>query len=441
MRRFQLAASTTALSFCLLLAGCDSSATQQVATKEINGSLVSVKSVAVYQNEVKRTTAQPATVYPYYETEIQSRVTGYVSEIFVDIGDVVKTGDPLIKIDVPDLERQRETLKAQVNLLSEEEQETLAGVALADATVNAARAKLEQAKSELSGVEALLVAADAEFSRTKELVDRGSLQSRMLDEVRKNRDSVQASKESLLSAVTAAQAEIDVAAAEKSAAEARMKVAKARTEVATRQLAELEEKINFAVLVAPFDGVITKRYVNLGDLIKDQTSNRLQPLVNVSKLDKVRLHIPVPESDAPFVQPGDTVTLTFPAFADEPPISAAVTRRTGSLDAGSRTMIIEVEIENTNNKLFPGMFGQATVELDTKIAARMLPSRAVRFDEAGKAFVYVIGEDSQVSLKEIVAGIDTGTEIEILEGLQPGDRVIGPHLKRFVEGQKVQILN
>jgi RND family efflux transporter MFP subunit len=217
-------------------------------------------------------------------------------------------------------------------------------------------------------------------------------------------------------------------------------MAEAKTEVERRRLAELQVSLDFASVTAPFDGIITQRNVDLGDLIEHRAGGSTTPLFVLSKVDRVRVHIPVPEADAPFVQPGDAITLTFPSFASEPPIKATVTRRSGSLDPSTRTMTVEAEIDNAAGKLLPGMFGQATIELDTKVAATMLPSRAVRFDESGRAYVYLLDENDMVKLADVTPGVDTGTTIEILSGIRPGDVVIGPHLKRFSQGQQVKPL-
>ncbi|MEZ6088614.1 MAG: efflux RND transporter periplasmic adaptor subunit [Pirellulaceae bacterium] len=258
--------------------------------------------------------------------------------------------------------------------------------------------------------------------------------------MRKRRDSELAAKKAVISAVAAAEAEVGVSEAEKSAAEARLKMSHSKTEVARRQLDELQVTLDFASVTAPFDGMVTQRHVDPGDLIESRGGGDAKPLFVVSKVDKLRVRVPVPEVDAPFVEPGDPIIFTFPSFAAEPPLEATVTRRSGSLDPSTRTMIVEAEIENTEGRLLPGMFGQATITLETKVAATMLPSRAVRFDESGRAYVYLLDENDTVKLADITPGVDTGTEIEIVTGLQAGDVVIGPHLKRFREGQQVKPL-
>jgi RND family efflux transporter MFP subunit len=427
------------LSALVGLQGCHWAA-ENVEPKEPEGNLIAVKLVAAAQIEVAKTTHQPASVFPYYETQIRARVSGYVSELTADIGDVVKAGDILARVDVPELDTQKQTLVAQIDLLMAEQQLAQAGVELADAAMRAASAKVEQVKSQRASVEASLAAVEAEFQRTEDLVNRGSLQNRMLDEVRKKRDSELAAIKAVLAAVATAEADVSVAEAERAAAQARQKMAKANTTVTQKRLDELQVSLRFAAITAPLDGVITERHVNLGDLINGRANDASEPLFRLSKVDRLRIHIPVPESDAPFVQPGDAITLTFPSFISEPPIRATVTRRTGSLNPNTRTMTVEAEIENPDGKLMPGMFGQAHIELEPKAAMTMLPSRAVRFDENGRAYVYVIDTDNRVKIADVTPGMDTGTEIEILSGILPGDRVIGPHLKRFSTGQQIRPL-
>ncbi|MCA9128144.1 MAG: efflux RND transporter periplasmic adaptor subunit [Planctomycetales bacterium] len=419
----------------LSVTGCNYSDSLQSAPG--GSSVVPVKLVSVTQTEVIRTSRQPATVHAFFESEVRAKVFGYVEEITADIGDVVQLGQRLARVAVPELDQQSKTLQAEIELLAAEERVSQAGVELADAALRAAHAKLQQATSERASVEAALAAAEAEFSRTEDMVNRGSLQNRVLDEVRKKRDSQLATKDAILSAVAASEAEVGVAQAQKAAAEARKQSAIAKTRVARSELEQLDVTLSFANVTAPFDGVVTQRQVELGDLIEGRAERGSQPLFVISRVDKVRVRIPVPEKDAPFVQPGDSITVTLPSFASAPAIQASVTRCSGSLDPHTRTMVVEAEIDNPQGQLIPGMFGDAIIEMETKVAAAMLPSRAVRFDASGKAYVYVVDSSNRVQQSEVIAGLDTGNEIEILSGVRPGDRVIGPHLKRFSTGQEV----
>lgn len=428
-----------ALTACFA-GGCDSK--QAVVKKSNFDDKIAVRTVAVEQTDVKRTTQQPASVHANYRAEIRSRADGYVTGLMADIGDYVKAGAALAEIDVPEMEKQLMVGKARVRRFQAEEMQAEAGVNLASAQLRSSQAKLDEAKSQMDRVEASLAASEAEFSRTQDLVQRGSLQNRVLDEVRMRRDSEQASKLAVKSSIDSAEAEVGVAEAMLVSAKADLAASVAETEISNRELEELEVLIAYATIKAPFDGVVTHRGVELGDLVKAaENSNEAGPLFVVSQINRVRIRVPIPESDAPLVSVGDQLTVTFPSFESESPINATVTRRAGSLDPSTRTMLIEAEVDNEDGKLIPGMFGQATIQLAAKVAANCLPSRAIRFGEDGKAYVYIVGDDDKVTVKSIQTGFDDGSTIEVVSGLEPEQVVIDSHLKRFTDGQQVAVLS
>ena len=430
-----------AMSVCILLtlSGCMNS--DPVAQKTTTKKAVPVKTVSVVQQDVIRTTTQPATVHPYYRTEVRAKVTGYVKTVKADIGDFVEEGAPLAVIDVPEMEKQRQILDARIRRYQAEEKRAEAGIDLAVANVQSTEARFVKATSELKRAEASLVAAEAEFNRTRDLVESQALEKRMLDEVRKKRDSEIANQEAMAAGINSAKADVVVAKAKQASAQADLQVAQAETAIARRQLEELDVLIAYAILNAPFAGVITQRSVDPGDLVrKGSEVGKGEPLFVISLVGTVRVHIPVPEADAALVSRGDAVTLSFPSFPAEEQVKATVTRLSGDLDPSTRTMLVEAEMKNRDRKLLPGMFGQATITLSTKVAANILPARAIRFDETGRAYVYIVGEDETVSVVQVTTGFDNGNSIEIRSGVQPGQQVIDAHLKRFTTGQKVTLV-
>ncbi len=419
--------------------GCTSN--EPVVDKSKAERTIPVKTVAVTQTEVQRTTLQPATVHAYYRAEIRAKASGFVKSLNADIGDYVEAGAELATIDVPELIKQRQIIEKRILRLEAEERRSQAGINLADARVRSSKAMLSESKSQMAGSEASLAASEAEFGRTQDLVQRGSLQNRMLDEVRMKRDTESARKEAMASSIESAEAEVAVSEAQVESARADLDAAKAETEITRSQLEEMDVQIAYATIKAPFSGIVTMRNIEPGDLVRELSEvGNGGPLFVISQVDKVRVRIPVPESDAPLVSQGDEVTLTFPSFAAEAPIHGVVTRRSGSLDPSTRTMIVEAELSNDDGKLLPGMFGQASINLATKVAANMLPSQAIRFDEGGKGYVYIVGNDDTISRKDVTTGMDDGNSIEVLSGVQLGQRVVGSHLKRFVDGQKVAVL-
>ncbi len=423
-----------------VISGCAEQ--QPSAERQEQQESIPVKTVSAVETNVQRTTTQPATVHPFYRAEVRAKVSGYVGEVKADIGDIVDAGATLAVIDVPEMHKQHEIIEARITQYESEEVRAEARVELAQANVRSAEARLDQAKSEMNRADASLAAMEAEFNRTADLVQRQSLESRMLDEVRKKRDSERANKEATASAIKSADADVAVAQARLTSAQADLKAVQAETAIARRQLEEVDVLMDYATLKAPFAGLVTQRHVDPGDLVRETSEvGNGQPLFVVSQVETVRVHIPVPEVDAALVSRGDAITLRFPSFPAEEPMTAQVTRLAGDLDPSTRTMLVEAEIQNPDRKLIPGMFGEASISLSTKVAATMLPARAVRFSESGEAYVYIVDDDSTVSVAPVKTGMDDGHSIQILAGLQPGQQVIDAHLKRFIDGEKVAPLS
>ncbi len=426
----------SALCLAAALSGC--SQETEITLQKKNTPPVPVEMISVTQEQVTRTTTQPATILPYYKAELRAKVSGYVSEVKADIGDYVKQGTVLATIDVPELQKQRLVLQAQVTRYESEEKRAEAGIELSQADVQSAEARLAQSKSELNRVKAVVAAAEAEFARTSDLVKRRSLESRVLDEVRKKRDSELASQQSVNSAINSAMAEVVVAKAKQKSAQADLQAAKAQTSIARRQLEELEVLLAYSQIKAPFAGMITARSIDPGDLVREANEvGKGEPLFVIDQIEQVRIQMPVPEAEAALVNRGDLVTLRFPSFAGEAELKAKVSRFTGALDPHTRTMLVEADVPNPDRKLLPGMFGQATITLSAQITASTLPSRAIRYESSGQAYVYAVDDDDVVSIVQVSTGIDNGQSIEILSGIIPGQKVIDAHLKRFQSGDKV----
>ncbi|MEM9588745.1 MAG: biotin/lipoyl-binding protein, partial [Planctomycetota bacterium] len=255
----------TAIVGLLIAAGC--SPTRPVSLRPESQRPISVRTVAAVQADVPRTTSQPATVHAYFRSEVRAQATGYIKELKAEIGDYVDAGDVLAVVDVPEIQKRREVVQAKVVRLTAQESRATAGIQLAEAQVNSAKAQYHVAEAQLKESEAMLAAAEAEFSRTEDLVRRGSLQDRMLDEVRKKRDSSLAAKTSVASAIDSAKADVIVAEAQAAAAKADLQAARAETEIARREIEQLDVMIEFATLRSPVTGVVSHRGIEPGDLL------------------------------------------------------------------------------------------------------------------------------------------------------------------------------
>ena len=433
---------TWTLPICLLavlgIVGCGGTSVTEKKNAPQND-LDSVTIVPIDRSGGSRTTTQPAVVHPWYEARIHAKVTGYVSDIQADIGKEVDADETLAVIAVPELQKRKLAKEAQVRRTIAQQEQAKQQSLVAESSTKSAEANLARAEADVEKSEAMVRAMDVELKRTVDLVGSKSVADRMLDESRARAESAQAENTSCKAAVTSAEAEVALAKAEAKAAQAQETVAQAMTDVANRELDELTELTNYTELKAPFDGIVTHRNVELGDLLRESTGGSgAEPAYVITQLNKVRVRVPLPERDAPLADVGDPATVTFPAVPGKP-FEGSISRISRTLDDRTRTMAIEIDVENPDSKLIPGMFGEATITLTAKDERLTLPAKAVHYDGQGKASVYIVDASDTIAIVPVTTGNDDGERIEIVSGLTGTERVVGPSLKRFTPGQKVTI--
>ena len=418
---------------CFMMIGCGGSS---VAEKPTQDDRASVTIVPIDKTGSAQTTTQPAIVHAWYEARIHAKLTGYVAEIAADIGQDVKQGDTLATLAVPELQKQKLAKEAQVRRTIAEQEQAKQHLLVAESSTKSAEAKLARAKADVAKSEAMVRAMDVEVKRTTDLVGSRSIANRVLDETQARAESAQAENDSSKAAVTSAEADVALAKAEAKAAEAEQAVAQAMTDVANQELDELKELSNYTTLKAPFAGIVTERNVELGDLLRE-TSTGASPYI-VMQLDKVRVRVPLPERAAPLADVGDPATVTLQALPGQS-FTGSIARISRTLDQRTRTMTIEIDLDNPDRKLIPGMFGAATITLSPSDERLTLPAKAVHYDGSGKASVYTVDTSDTIAVVPVTTGQDDGERIEIVSGLSGNERVVGPSLKRFTNGQKVSI--
>jgi HlyD family secretion protein len=402
---------------------------------------VPVKAAVAESTTLRHTTRQPATVHAYHSADMYARVTGYVKETPVDIGDRVKAGQPLAVVDVPEMDKQLLVAQAHIARAEAEKKQAEANARLAAANLENAEAGVAEAEALQTAAKAQAAASQAELERTESMVSRQAVQQKLLDEARQRSDAAAAEVEGAAAGVTMAQSRVAVAEASQGAAEAQVVAADAAIRVAKAERDELQAMLDYATLRAPFDGIVTNRGIDPGDLVRaGEESRKGGPLFVVTQTDKVRIRAALPEADAPLVDIGDAATVEL-AARGLPKVTGKVVRTSGSLDPNTRTLTVEIEAANRDGKLLPGMYGEATITLVEKPDAVTLPATAVRFDGVGKSYVYAIDDDLSVRLIDVEVGYDNGTTLEILANVPAGQRVIDAHLQRFQNGDKVRIVD
>lgn len=274
---------------------------------------------------VSATVVVPATIEAFFSTDLFANTSGYVSRVNNDIGDRVKQGDLLAVIDNPELQAQFDR---------------------AEAAVQQATAALDVAKRQLAGLQADLVLQEVTLNRQKALFTGNVSSAQMLDEARARHGVSSANVETGKARITSAEADLQMAKAEAE---------------------RLRALLQYDRIVAPFDGVVTRRLVNPGDLVQGGTSPRTDPLFTCQRLDVVRVFAEAPEATASAIHSGLPVDVRVygPTAVV---VHGTVTRVAGSLLAATRTMRVEIDLQNNNGKLLPGMYAQVTLQLERQQA-------------------------------------------------------------------------
>ncbi len=358
-----------------------------------------VKTISPQKTTIRRTSSQPATARAWHEAELFAKVTGYAIKVIAEIGDKVAAGQILMQVDVPELIKKYEKQRAELSLLDY---------------------KREQFQASVGVVRAELGALQSEYDRVQILIKTKAVTQRVGDETKSRYES--------------AKARLVVA-------EAEVKSATSSVMVGRKTLEETEVMMQYASLKAPFAGIVTQRSVDPGDLVRSgiASGGSSEPLFTISKVDVLRVTVPIPERDAVWVKKGDVAEMVFPALSGET-LKNVVARRSGQLDPETRTMAVEVDVPNASNHLLPGMYCKVEIIMQEKLAL-VVPSEAVRFDQTGDvSIVYVVKRDSILHVP-VKTGIDDGHNIEILSGLNGGEHVVTGMLGRLKNGQEVSVLS
>jgi RND family efflux transporter MFP subunit len=241
-----------------------------------------------------------------------------------------------------------------------------------------------------------------------------------------------------------AQQEVDDARGKDLATEAQVESAQSNLAVTQSLLLAAKAKrqhdqvlFDYAKITAPFAGTVTQRYANLGTLVQAGTSSSTQalPLAKLSEDDRFRLVIPVPESYVRYIQIGDTAKVSVPALGRT--YTGTVARFSTDVKEDTRTMHTEVDIYNTDRKLLPGLYAEATLALDRKDKAIAVPLQAVS-QNGDQTTVYVVTPSGTIDVRKVGLGIQTATDAEVLAGLSEGEQVVVSDRSGLRAGQKVR---
>ncbi len=393
-RLFSALAAGGALLAALWITSCHSGN----ATSEANAATVPSARVAVAQRgDISHVLTLAGQFQPYQEVDVHPKVSGYMKKINIDIGDIVHQGETLAVLEVPELQAQLQQTVFQLKQSQEE---------------------ITRAQHEVKSAEALEYALHAENERLQQAAATrpGLIAQQELDDAQAKDLNSQAQVDAAKSALAAAQQHAEAARAD------------------NQRVQALE---SYTTVTAPISGVVVWRYADTGALIQGGTNSNDQtlPIVRISQSTLLRLRVPVPEDDVRYVHEGDSLQVRVDAINRS--FTGKVVRFTRDVNFETRTMETEVDVENKNLSIEPGMYANTALQLASNHNVVTIPVDALVMNAKQQQTVYALDASNRVHIRPVQIGIEGSKLAEIDQGLTPGDRVILGGQEKYREDEEV----
>jgi RND family efflux transporter MFP subunit len=319
---------------------------------------------------------------PFQEIDVYAKEAGYVKTLNVDYGSHVARGEVMAVLEIPELEAQLQQDQA---------------------TIKARNDDVSRAEKQVARAKAQYDVAHLEYTR--------------IDAVSKTKAGLVAQQE-----VDDAQGKDLASASNMDALQGALETAKSEVAVAQARLVHDQALYDYSKITAPFTGVVTQRFANLGALMQAGTStNQSTPLVRLSDESVYRLVIPVPETYIRYIRLGDPVQVSVPALDDTE--TGKVARFSVDVNSETRTMHTEVDVPNPKGKLVPGAYAEAVLTLNKAGDVVTVPIQAIDHTN-DQTSVMVLQQDNTVQPRVITLGVQAANYAEVTNGLSAGERVV-----------------
>ncbi len=362
-----------------------------------NGSAITVGVTKVVRKSLGRQITLSSELVPFQEIDVYAKESGFVKNLLVDYGTRVKAGQVMAILEIPELEAQLQQDQAEIK--------------------NAMN-QVSRAQHELARYQAQYNALHLQYTRLN-----GVFESQPGIVAQQEVDDAQGKDLAASSQVDAGQAALEATQSQLSAAKAK--------------LAHDQSLFDYSRITAPFPGVVTERYANLGTLVQAGTGSSTQamPIVRLSEDDLFRLVIPVPESYVRYIHVGDHVDVRVPSLNRTFP--GKVARFSVDVREDTRTMHTEVDVQNPGRVLVPGLYADAELSLDRKEDVMTVPVQALNH-EREKTTVFVVNQNGELEDRSVQLGLETASDAEIISGLNEGEQVVVSDRSGLKAGEKVR---
>ncbi len=373
------------------------------------------------------------------QTDVAPTVGGKIVAVNFDIGSYVNKGSVLVQLDDRDARIRVDQANAQVA-------QAESSVWQAESQVEAARANVRQTQARLGLTEgsnfdietfsqvratrAQLDLAEKELGRAERLLETGDIARTIYDQRKAQRDQLRAQLDESRSTASVAVSAIRTAQSQVNTALAAVNTAKSAADSARTQVASAQKAITDATVYAPISGYISERTADLGEFVSTQ-----QKVATIVRTSVLRMRIDVPEQSIGQVKTGQGVSIQTSAYPDRN-FSGTVTRIAPNLNATSRTLIVEAEVENTEGLLKPGQFATVRLVQSTPKPTVMIPVSAVKTE--GETNSVFIVKDGRAEERIVKLGVLENDLIEVQQGVQENEMVVTSNVAQVYDGVAVR---
>lgn len=428
-------------ALALLLSACSGSKAEteiNVNAQQKSSGPVSVTTVQAVVRQIPTYFEATGTLASDAQTDVAPAVSGKITAVNFDLGSYVNRGDALVKLDDRDARIKVEQAQAQVA-------QAQAQVKQAQAQVNQAIENLRQTQarlgvrdgevfkiedfSQVKTITAQLVLAEKELARATRLVETGDIARNIYDQRKSQRDALLGQLDEARSNAAVAIKAIDIARAQVATVRTAVGNAQAAVGIAQAQVEQAQKAVTDTVVYAPISGYVSERNADVGEYISPNTPNaKIATIVRTSVL---RLKIDIPEQSIGKIAVGQGISAQVSAYPDRS-FAGTVVRVAPSINATSRTLTVEAEIENVGGLLKPGQFATVRITQSKPEPAVMIPATSVRSDgEINKVFVVKDG----VAYERIVQlGLLENDYIEVKQGVAENEPVATNNLDALGDG-------
>src|SRR5579864_73892 len=370
------AVAALAIAPVIGLSSCSGDRTGNV---QANGPSITVGVTTVVKKSLGRQITLSSELVPFQEIDVYAKESGYVKKLMVDYGSRVKAGQVMAILEIPELEAQLQEDQAEIKNASNQ---------------------VARAQHELGRYQAQYKALHLQYTR--------------LNSVFESQPGIVAQQE-----VDDAQGKDLAASSQVDAGEAGLAAAQSQLSVVKAKLSHDQSLFDYSRITAPFSGIVTERYANLGTLVQAGTNSQAAPIVKLSEDDLFRLVIPVPESYVRYIHVGDPVDVRVPSLNKTFP--GKIARFSVDVKEATRTMHTEVDVRNKDGSLVPGIYAEAELTLEQRDGVPTVPLQALSHG-GDKTSVFIVNANGEIEERTVSLGIQSASDAEVVSGLHEGDR-------------------